>query len=497
MDNVISHSNTGCRRLLFWIPVTIGIMLFLTGSSPFLKYMDVDSSVFYTMGRAMAEEKVPYRDLFDHKGWYIYLFNCLGALISPNNTVGLFVIECLFMLANVYLIYIIVMLINDDLLRINLTMSFMLFFLFNFITYQHGNLVETYGVTFQLISVYFVVKYYLSHETEHPPVYMLIHGVCVAVMLGLRANLAAMWVPIAVLILWGLLVNRKFKNAGANILSGMLGLILGFSPMLLYGAYTHSLKDMFQQSILFNLAYADGGKLRLFSLFTSAKTSWVVYLSMISLCLVIFSGYILKFKVLYTACLLISLYSVALSGRNYGHYYEYLVPFLLPVIFAASRIFSKVFSKKLQCAAIPIILLLTLMVSYPSTLHSYSYTQMQRYAQPVNEFSTLYKQKYSNKKAVLAVNNNAVIYNSFGVIPQEKYFYIPSISYSKFPEPIDSQAESILSGRNDIVVIKYRDYKKKKIFQTSKYDTQIKTYLKKNYTLVDENKYMEMYIKKE
>lgn len=120
-------------------------------------------------------------------------------------------------------------------------------------------------------------------------------------MLGLRANLAAMWVPIAVLILWGLFANRKFKNARANILSGMLGLILGFSPMLLYGAYTHSLKDMFQQSILFNLAYADSGKFRILSLFTSVKTSWVVYLSMISLCLVIFSGYILKFKVLYTA----------------------------------------------------------------------------------------------------------------------------------------------------------------------------------------------------
>ena len=124
--------------------------VFLAGSSPFLKYMDVDSSVFYTMGRAMADGKVPYRDLFDHKGWYIYFFNCLGALISPNNTVGLFVIECLFMLANVYLIYIIVMLINDDLLRINLTMSFMLFFLFNFITYQQGNIWGDFSAHFHL-----------------------------------------------------------------------------------------------------------------------------------------------------------------------------------------------------------------------------------------------------------------------------------------------------------------------------------------------------------
>ena len=126
MDKVRSRLNTGCKRLFFWIPVMIGIMLFLTGSSPFLKYMDVDSSVFYTMGRAMADGKVPYRDLFDHKGWYVYFFNCLGALISPNNTIGLFVIECLFMLVNVYLIYLIVMLINDDLLRINMTISFTL-----------------------------------------------------------------------------------------------------------------------------------------------------------------------------------------------------------------------------------------------------------------------------------------------------------------------------------------------------------------------------------
>ena len=130
MDKVRSRLNTGCKRLFFWIPVMIGIMLFLTGSSPFLKYMDVDSSVFYTMGRAMADGKVPYRDLFDHKGWYVYFFNCLGALISPNNTIGLFVIECLFMLVNVYLIYLIVMLINDDLLRINMTISFTLFFFF-------------------------------------------------------------------------------------------------------------------------------------------------------------------------------------------------------------------------------------------------------------------------------------------------------------------------------------------------------------------------------
>lgn len=83
----------------------------------------------------MAVGKVPYRDLFDHKGWYVYFFNCLGALISPNSTVSLFGIECLFMLANIYLIYKIAISVKKDLLNAYLTVSFMLFFITAF--YKH------------------------------------------------------------------------------------------------------------------------------------------------------------------------------------------------------------------------------------------------------------------------------------------------------------------------------------------------------------------------
>lgn len=492
-----NHSNVTSKKIFFWIPITICIMFFLTASSPFLKYIDVDSAVFNTIGRGMAVGKVPYRDMFDHKGWYIYFFNCLGVLISPDNTVGLFIIECLFMLANVYLVYKTAMMVHGDLLKTNITVSLVLFFICNYITFQHGNLVETYGVTFQLISIFFIVKYYLNSKIEHPPVYMLIHGICVAVILGLRANLVAMWGPVAILILLRLFVKRKYRNAWKNILYGILGLLLGLSPMIIYGAVTHSLEDMFRQSILFNLAYADGEKMQVFAILTSLKTAWVIYLTVISLCLIIFSRFTLDFKILYTASLLVSMYSVTLSGRNYGHYYEYLIPFLLPLICVVSRVLSGFFSRRIQYAGIILVAFMTIMVNYPSKLHSYTYSHTRRYTEAVNEFTTLYNEKYSNIKTVLAVNNNAVIYNSFGVIPQDKYFYLPSISYSKFPEPVDSQAESILSCRNDIIIVKYKNYKKKQIFQTDKYDDQVKECLNQNYKLAAEKNHMEMYIKKE
>ena len=132
-----NHSNVTSKKIFFWIPITICIMFFLTASSPFLKYIDVDSAVFNTIGRGMAVGKVPYRDMFDHKGWYIYFFNCLGALISPDNTVGLFIIECLFMLANVYLVYKTAMMVHGDLLKTNITVSLVLFFICNYINFQN------------------------------------------------------------------------------------------------------------------------------------------------------------------------------------------------------------------------------------------------------------------------------------------------------------------------------------------------------------------------
>ena len=45
-------------------------------------YSDTDSSIFLTIAREMLENgRLPYRDLFDHKGVYIYLLN-IAALLT-------------------------------------------------------------------------------------------------------------------------------------------------------------------------------------------------------------------------------------------------------------------------------------------------------------------------------------------------------------------------------------------------------------------------------
>lgn len=498
-----------CKKVRFhwliWLLFVFLIMILCNGSSPVVGGRKTDSSVFFAIGRAMASGKVPYRDLFDHKGWYLYLFNYLGAMITSHSTAGLFIVEYIFMLVNALLFYRMAILIKGDragFLYADTAVAVGLLFTLNGITYQYGNFAETYGLTFQLISVFLILKYFGSSGKTHPPVYMLIHGICVAVMLGLRANLVVMWVPVGVLLIVYLLMEREFQNAILNIVAGIAGLLLGAMPELIYCAVTHSLEDMIQQSFLFNLSYANGGQSvlrKMTDMLLYRRTIWLIVLLAVSAFMVLKSTKVsVKFKILYIAGLLFSLYSVALSGRNYGHYYEYLLPFILPVVLVGSEKISRILSEKkiyFRYLAVIFWVFLTILCNISIPARLFLHTDSQKYAEATDELARLYKEKYSDLKNVLAVNNNATIYNKFDVLPQEKYFYIPAVSYKKFPEPIDSQAASILSGKNDVVILVYDNYKKKRIFQTSRYDKQIIEYLAEEYTMVCEKNHIQMYVK--
>ena len=63
-----------------------------------------DSSVFLYIGKRMLEGKLPYRDLFDHKGPILYLIEVSGLRLSPHSTNGVWVLEVLNLLAASYLI---------------------------------------------------------------------------------------------------------------------------------------------------------------------------------------------------------------------------------------------------------------------------------------------------------------------------------------------------------------------------------------------------------
>ena len=157
--------------------IAICFTLLFCNSSILIGSFGRDSSVFYTIGRGIAQGKAAYKDMFDHKGLYLYLLNALGVLISDWHMLGLWLVETLFVLADCFLIFRIARKLGHSdrtaLLTVLLTMAFAACY------WEGGNLTETYGLLPELIS-FSVILNVFQDDTERlfPAPRMFILGIC-------------------------------------------------------------------------------------------------------------------------------------------------------------------------------------------------------------------------------------------------------------------------------------------------------------------------------
>lgn len=480
---------------------TIFVMFFCAGSSPFIDFMGTDGSVFFMLGRGMSKGIVPYKDLFDHKGWYIYFFNMLGALISSSSTIGIFLIECGFAILDVLLCYLVGKQYLDGEKPLFFSCAMLLVFL-NYFTFEGGNITETYALTFILISIYLVVLYDNKGRVEHLPIYMLIHGICVGITFFLRPNMILVYGSIAIVILFVLIVNKRYMNLVKNFIFGVIGIMLACAPPIVYSLFTKSLDDMIQQMIIFNLNYS--GDVLFWKKIIIAFTNGTAVLALF-VCLASFFVVLKKCRpylaIMYLGAIIFSMLSVSVSGRRYGHYYECLTPLFIPVVLwicAVLPVQKEILcKKKFKYAMLLIMATFTLIGNMRTPIKLLFKTDSHYYILAANSMADYYKSMTAsvNDLRVTVLGNNVMFYNKMDIYPTCKYFYIPSISYDKYPNAIDSQVESILSGENDIIITNFASEANRKIYGIQEFDNNVNIALNADYKIIYETNGFQMWRK--
>ncbi|NLO62834.1 MAG: hypothetical protein GX099_05335 [Clostridiaceae bacterium] len=92
-----SPKEPGRKELLTVFPLFLAISLFIlffnSTHSPFYRYsFSQDANIYMDIARAMRHGALPYRDVFDHKGIWVYFINYLGDLLFPNAMTGIYMI---------------------------------------------------------------------------------------------------------------------------------------------------------------------------------------------------------------------------------------------------------------------------------------------------------------------------------------------------------------------------------------------------------------------
>ena len=85
MKEIISKIDKKEMILILILIIFAIIISFQLFFNPFSKtYEGMDTYVFAYIGESMHDGQIPYKDIFDHKGPFLYFINYLGTFFETN-----------------------------------------------------------------------------------------------------------------------------------------------------------------------------------------------------------------------------------------------------------------------------------------------------------------------------------------------------------------------------------------------------------------------------
>lgn len=231
------------------------VFIFSCSTSPLYKYyIGGDSSVFLLFGRGWLEGKVPYRDMFDHKGPFIFFVNIFGWLFTGTRH-GMILIQIPCLVITLLFMTKIASLFSKSIwYRVAVIFVVLTVMTENYI---EGDLTEEYCLPFLAASSFFIIKYlYSDCAGKHAWIYAVLYGITSGICLMTRAT-NAVYVGIAsIVIAITLFCHKHYRNIWENIFAFILGLLLVVIPFAVYFYVNGAFGQFIDGTFIQNAEYA-------------------------------------------------------------------------------------------------------------------------------------------------------------------------------------------------------------------------------------------------
>lgn len=394
-----------------------------------------DSSVFRYVGYAMSKGQIPYKDTFDHKGPLLYLINYLGLSISPR--FGLCIIEFITFFVTIFIIY----KISNKICKnpVLSTASTFISACMAFGYLQGGNLTEEYAMPLIAIAIYIFMDYFL--EDNISSLRLVICGLCGGGVLMLRPNMAIAWFAFPLFVLIKMIKEKNIKDLVKYLSWFLLGVVCAVAPFIIYFGVNGALGDFFNVYIGFNMEYT-ASKAGFKALFESIYTfvSPLLIVSFVIISALIVSQKKQLFNYAYLLFTLLTIVSILMPGRAYGHYGMILIPvFAYPVSMFLSKVKKDVFCNKI------VISLLTIGILLSCSISMFMCARNMFLKPRVDESNTMntvdfIKENTNDTDKILVLGSNDYIYLKAERLSSTKYSYqspVASISEKVYNEFFD------------------------------------------------------------
>lgn len=445
-----------------------------------IAYAQYNQTIYYLIARMMKNGKIPFVDMVDHKGIYVFLIHYFAEVICEYNHIGLYVVAVVFIYVSALYIYKIIYVLNS---RVNIPKQFLILMsmlgaviyivassLYNisFSTLQSETFINA-GI---ILSLYYLIcDIYIENE-KFDYKHTFIYGIVFAFILFSKANYNLFFAGIALYIF--LKTYKDKKALFKHIISGIVGVLLGLLPGIIYAVYTNSLSEMIYNTFTINILYSKApyfgtsSKMESLMITIDAFKYYFLFLVLGMLTVIVLARVIYKDKLLsktykvLSFIMLLIMASILFSLRDYTYYLIVSLQFV-SIIISAILIFILLLFDKLRIRLIKYLLsyLLVVMIVFPliTISNTYGKDKMIENGKEQLQIAEFAKSYYDTtfiakkNKKLLVVGLELYVYSHLDVLPDFKYFALPIIEMKYYDKPYMEICEYINSAKADILLV--------------------------------------------
>jgi hypothetical protein len=375
----------------------------------------------------MAEGKLPYRDLFDHKGPLLYLIQRIGIGLTPGSYTGVWMLELLSMAASARYILKLAGLVTENRTEAYLTVLAVLGAC-GWMVWQGGNFTEEFALPWIACAALICCSFF--ENGTYRPRDILLLGAGFAAVLLLRANMIAVWACYIPIILVLLLKEKRFSDLGRCTLLFLGGAILMTLPFVIWAAEAGFLRELWEDYILFNFRYtgsvAVGMRERVILVLLFVKVLWPAAAALLISLILMPRRKLLWYNLLFYT---VSVVSASMSGRLYFHYAIVMLPAVVLPFACCFDLASRLFRNRNGSGTVnPAVLLATCALLVAGAV---SYRLVFSYSAEDDHLTAYLKENTDAEDDVLIIGNSSWYYLMADRKTENRFFYqLPPVEIS-------------------------------------------------------------------
>ncbi|MGN0319002.1 MAG: hypothetical protein ACI4E1_13810 [Lachnospira sp.] len=217
-----------------------------------------DIHCFFTTAKCILHGKVLYRDVYEHKGLYLYLIYAVAYFISNTSFFGVYIMECVFGTVYLYGLYKIARLYIDK-PAVCVAMSTLTgIFTYTWKIFFEGGYCEEFTLPIITVAMYIVLKHFCNNPNDKVPwVKVVLLGIFTAILMWMKYSVLGLFAGIIIYMIIICIKDKKYNWLFQYMGQFIAGFFIGSLPLIIYFWVNNAFKDLFRV-YFYNLLFLYG-----------------------------------------------------------------------------------------------------------------------------------------------------------------------------------------------------------------------------------------------